>query len=319
MPLPPLPPFSALPLKKDGPPYNAWGLYGDNDELGRLNLITPEVVQKGIDSVKHGVVVNLNLPLINELGLPGRGATHEIKVGPRSLDDILHFNTQASSQWDGLRHFPYQNWPEQGDKRYYGGMTFDEAQDDSHNKLGTQNYVRRPITSRAHLLDIPLYLSRSSLPPLSYTENPTPVTVSMLKGCVDLQGNKIEPGDVLMIRTGWTEVFEALSTEEKAKWKPEPDVGVERGEEMLRWHWELGVAAVAGDVRAYEQYPWPKTELANHEVFLSGWGMPIGELFDFRELSKKCQELEQWTFLVTSMVLNVHAGIASPPNAQAIL
>jgi hypothetical protein len=47
--------------------------------------------------------------------------------------------------------------------------------------------------------------------------------------------------------------------------------------------------------------------------------MPIGELFDFRELSKKCQELEQWTFLVTSMVLNVHAGIASPPNAQAIL
>jgi hypothetical protein len=39
------------------------------------------------------------------------------KVGPRSLDDILHFNTQASSQWDGLRHFPYQNWPEQGDKR----------------------------------------------------------------------------------------------------------------------------------------------------------------------------------------------------------
>lgn len=70
----------------------------------------------------------------------------------------------------------------------------------------------------------------------------------MLKGCVELQGNKIEPGDVLMIRTGWTEVFEALSTEEKAKWKPEPDVGVERGEEMLRWHWELGVAAVAGDV-----------------------------------------------------------------------
>lgn len=59
MPIPPLPPFSALPLKKDGPPYNAWGLYGEDDELGRLNLITPEVVQKGIDSVKHGVVVNL--------------------------------------------------------------------------------------------------------------------------------------------------------------------------------------------------------------------------------------------------------------------
>jgi hypothetical protein len=59
MPLPRLPPFSDLPLKKDGPPYNAWGLYGDDDELGRLNLITPEVVQKGRDAVKHGIVINL--------------------------------------------------------------------------------------------------------------------------------------------------------------------------------------------------------------------------------------------------------------------
>ncbi len=71
--------------------------------------------------------------------------------------------------------------------------------------------------------------------------------------------------------------------------------------------------------RAYEQYPWPKEDLANHEVFLAGWGMPIGELFDLRELSQKCHELQQWTFFLTSMVLNVHAGIASPPNAQAIL
>lgn len=47
--------------------------------------------------------------------------------------------------------------------------------------------------------------------------------------------------------------------------------------------------------------------------------MPIGELFDLRELSKKCQELNQYTFFLTSMVLNIHAGIASPPNAQAIL
>lgn len=69
---------------------------------------------------------------------------------------------------------------------------------------------------------------------------------------------------------------------------------------------------------AYESHPlnpWPSI----HQVFLGGWGLPIGELFDTRELAKRCKELNQYTFFFTSVALNVPAGIASPPNAQAIL
>jgi hypothetical protein len=44
--------------KRDGPPLQAWGLYGDN-ELGRLNLITPEAVKRGRDAVQHGIPINL--------------------------------------------------------------------------------------------------------------------------------------------------------------------------------------------------------------------------------------------------------------------
>jgi hypothetical protein len=29
-------------------------------------------------------------------------------------DDVLTFNTQISTQWDGLRHYPYQDWPAKG-------------------------------------------------------------------------------------------------------------------------------------------------------------------------------------------------------------
>jgi len=47
--------------------------------------------------------------------------------------------------------------------------------------------------------------------------------------------------------------------------------------------------------------------------------MPIGELFDLEELSERCAEFKQWTFLFTSMGLYVLGGIATPPNAQAIL
>lgn len=56
-----------------------------------------------------------------------------------------------------------------------------------------------------------------------------------------------------------------------------------------------------------------------HEVFLGGWGLPLGELFDLRELSAKCAELKQYTFFLTTMAFNLEGGIGSPPNAQAIL
>lgn len=43
--------------------------------------------------------------------------------------------------------------------------------------------------------------------------------------------------------------------------------------------------------------------------------MPIGELFDLRELAATCGRLKKWTFLFASTGLNIDGGIASPPNA----
>lgn len=54
-------------------------------------------------------------------------------------------------------------------------------------------------------------------------------------------------------------------------------------------------------------------------MFLSGWGCPLGELWDLRELSAKCAELNQITFFLTTMALNIDAGIGTPVNGQAIL
>lgn len=51
--------FDDLPLQRPGPPLNAWGQFGPDDELGRLNLITPEAVKNGLSAVKHGLVINL--------------------------------------------------------------------------------------------------------------------------------------------------------------------------------------------------------------------------------------------------------------------
>ena len=46
--------------------------------------------------------------------------------------------------------------------------------------------------------------------------------------------------------------------------------------------------------------------------------MPIGELFDLEKLGKHCKETGRWSFFVTSEVVNVPGGVASPPNILAI-
>lgn len=107
----PHPPFSALPLKAAGPPGNAWGRYGDNDQLGTLNLLTPNVIATAAREIVSGVRISLDWPL-NKPSYPSYGRdpfVHEIRQrgGPDRVvnDDILTFNTQSSSQWDGFRHY----------------------------------------------------------------------------------------------------------------------------------------------------------------------------------------------------------------------
>ena len=114
---PSLPPFESLPLQKDGPRGNAWGLFGPSDELGMLNLLTPETTLAATKEIVHGIRISTDWPL-NMLKVPcfNRAVFHQHieNKSPRSVnDDILTFNTQSSTQWDGFRHFGETLFPSQ--------------------------------------------------------------------------------------------------------------------------------------------------------------------------------------------------------------
>lgn len=76
------------------------------------------------------------------------------------------------------------------------------------------------------------------------------IPLSVLKGCAEEHNLELFKGDILIVHTGFAEAYLGQS-EEKQKELVDREVrawcGVEASEEVLRWHWECGFAAVATD------------------------------------------------------------------------
>jgi kynurenine formamidase len=122
------------------------------------------------------------------------------------------------------------------------------------------------------------------------------------------QGTKFLNGDILFIRTGWVREYGKLTEQEcrdLAAVRSPSVIGVESSEATLRWIWDQGFAAVAGDQPSFEAWPCQNTDFWLHEWLLAGWGLPIGELFDLEKLSQECRKRRRWSFFFSSMPIHV--------------
>ncbi|KAF4819400.1 hypothetical protein CGCTS75_v011586 [Colletotrichum tropicale] len=313
------PSFSELPLRKGDPKASAWGLWGAEDELGTLNLLNPSLVKAATAEVVTGDTVPLNLPLnafIQPMNPVRKPCSHNIIAKGHANDDELDINTQGSSHWDGPRHYPYQST-----LQYYNGVTQDDISGPKANfKIGVQNIANKTVTGRGVLLDWYSWAIKHGIQIDPFSAHGIPL--SELKAVASAQRVHFRPGDILLVRTGWLEAYRALSMDQQAalpRRQVRSSCGVEATEESIQWHWDNAFAAVASDTVAYEAWPSPKLwGVSMHEVFLSGWGMPIGESFDLEELAATCKKEQRWSFMFVSVPLNVPGGVASPPGAVAI-
>jgi hypothetical protein len=154
--------------------------------------------------------------------------------------------------------------------------------------------------------------------------------------CLAEQGVAVEQGDVLVVRTGWLSWYRSLDDPGRERASTiETACGLRPGHASNALLWDWHVAAVATDAPAFEVSPlgalsteeqWaalradrtlaPATIM--HASLLPLLGMPIGELWDLDELADDCAADGTYEFLLTSAPLNLHKGVASPPNALAI-
>lgn len=111
-----------------------------------LNLLTPTIVQKASSEIKCGRSVSLDLPLDyfpDRLGdrraFERNVIDYHAKYGMYVYDDELHFNTQSSSQWDGMTHCATQQ-----DGYYYNGLKHEDVLKKKDGRNGTHSMSGSP-------------------------------------------------------------------------------------------------------------------------------------------------------------------------------
>jgi len=336
---PQVPEFDRLPKVKGMPQGCAWGVFdkdGKKDVMGTLNLLTPDVVKAAVAEVQEGVSVSLNWPIgaIKTPGFLRKGLVHKVvgfEEGPLNLkgfDDEIEFNTQCSSQWDSLVHFNHQptGFAYNGIKPTVKELIQEFGNEDKDKKIPTLNHwhERGGLVGRGVLIDYKAYADKNSIKYSPF--NAHRIKVSEIETVAKEQGVTFKQGDIIIVRSGFTEALGAMTAEQQAEaLGTHRTCGVEGTDESAKWFWNKHFAAVAGDAIAFEAIPplvngkeESTAHLVLHQYFLSLFGMPIGELWDLKALSEQCAKSKKYTFLLTSVPLNVPGAVGSPPNALAI-
>jgi len=297
-----------------------WGRWGPDDELGTVNLITPERRVAARDLVRKGTVFSLAIPLDES----GPQPPFERRLNPRHVmlvtgtdlragvqpnqvggwgyaDDMVTMALQCATQWDSLAHAFY-------DYRMYNDRdcTLVTAQGAERNSIAV---LRDRVVGRGVLADVARYKGVDCLP-LDYE-----ITADDLDGTLRHEGVESAAGDILLIRTGNLGRARRAGAWHRFTFDDEPGIGLD----TLPWLHEHEVAAAATDTWAFEVLPSRASiMLPVHAVAIVHMGLLIGEIFDLDALADDCAADGVNEFLFVAPPLPFTGAVGSPVNPLAI-
>ena len=255
------PTYDQLPLDPCFPTKAAWGVWGANDEYGALNHINNATVLAASSEIKEGIVIPLNLQLDTPDPPPNpnrKPLQHLFQPGDGYTDDVVVMNTQISTQFDGLRHFPYSTNNSVDTYQWYNNLipSYDNVIGPVPTTvLGLQVSAEKGIAVRGVLLDFAGWMESKK----EFFDAFSPRSIStqeldLIAAWQGLSANWSKPGDMLILRTGWLQKYNSLNSSEQVL-LPIGDgfsVGMDASSESARWLWEKKLALVGADNPAFE-------------------------------------------------------------------
>lgn len=300
------------------PPQVARSPWGPNDEIGRLNLMTDASRAAVLARVEGGKVYDLSVEYF--IGMPGwhaagdpryqiwmthtpRGTVVDDPIGVgHAQNEHVSYTGSAFSMYshtgthiDALNHFGLNG-------RIWNGFDArDHLGDRGWRKTGAETIP--PIIARGVLIDVAAARGLAQLPPGHR------VTRQDLIDALARQGSTLQPGDVVLIRTGRMRQYDKA----EAYMDSPPGLGLDAARYLVETG---GAMAVGADNLSFETFP---SEVAGnyvpvHTYLLAQQGAPILELVQLEALAR--DRVYEFAFVGAS--LKLRGADAAPMRPLAL-
>ena len=312
-----------------------WGwVWGPNDEVGSLNEMTDASRLAAMRLVKQGRTYDLGITYDRTSfkwpgHSPGEILSFRTPEGVKRQRDLpalvdqnsiqtawhscaLFINDNVATQIDGLGHITAG-----ADNHWYNGF--------KERDWGGNWGVRKcdattipPIVARGVLIDVAGYKNVPVLPPH------TVITPDDLQGALRRQGTELQPGDVVLIRTGTLLYWGETGADEDGLIKQHDTAGIDLA--AAKWLVEQhGSMLIGSDTSGLEYVPKPEdtaayrakygTFIPVHHFLLIEQGVHIGEFHQLEELARD-RVYEFCYFCPVNKVKGAVAGFALRPVAM---
>jgi len=273
-----------------------WGRWGADDQLGSVNLITPNKRRAALALATTGEVVSLSLPIT--VGAPpenpeSTAAFTNLRVVNIPSDFLMErqqvaFHGSTVSHLDALCHAHH-------DGKIYNGVALEDIfTEDGCARMGISG-LAGGIVTRGVLLDIP------RLKGLDALENGTHVYPEDIEAWERQTGVTVSSGDAIFLRTGrWTNDNRSGYDITVAPWLKRRDV------------------ALVGSDGTQDVGQIPGTALPFHKLVLVALGANIFDNMDLEALAETAARLNRWEFLLVAAPIPNPGGTGSPLNPLAI-
>jgi len=292
--------------------YCNWGRWGDDDELGTLNLITPDVQRAAAALVHDGHTISCARSVDTKPGpanpYPARHMVAMQESGAMCDHLSLFIHGFTETHLDALCHLPVVEGADT-----WNGRTLDQygMPTDHH---GTIDFWRDGIVTRGVLYDIPRLRGTEFVTPGA------PVHGWELADAAAAEGVTPQPGDAVLIRSGHGPYH--ASTGERPGFGSAAGVHASCIEflhdtEASMLVWDMQDAPIAD-----QGFPSPRNlpmALHVHHILIPYMGMPILDNADFEALAPACAAANRWAFQFVVAPLVIPRGTGSPVNPLAIL
>lgn len=341
-----------MPRWKHRPEGSNWGDFGPDDQIGRLNWLTPEKVRQGIAEVREGRSFCLSLPL----DLPGGNLLNPARHPPRRFatrtpdgtdrfllklretnpdftdvvnDDRVVIHTQYSTQWDSFAHVGsefdadgdgvaelvfYNGW-RGGEHIAPGGPCEDcgGLTGTEAKRLGIETIAATCVQGRAVLIDLHAAFGDAHLD----------IDYAGLAEVMAAQDVIVEKGDMVVLHTGFGRRIREMAG------NPDKDVlhgsctALEgRDPRLQEWVRDSGLVALIADNYAVERVPsrsgsGRRPFLPLHELCLFKLGIPLGEIWWVTDLAEHLRARKRNRFLLTAPPLRLPGAVGSPVTPVA--